>query len=171
MAGTGDGQDGGGLIQGINVTPFVDIVLVLLVIFMVTARLVFAPSTAIPLDLPKASKGDAVQTVLSLSLKADGALFANGQPLQDEVALETLARAEHQKDAALSVVIQADGDVAHRRVIRVMDALGRAGVAKIAFGVEVVPGATPAAPSSVVPGATPAAPPAAVPNTGGTASP
>ena len=139
MAGTGDGQDGGGLIQGINVTPFVDIVLVLLVIFMVTARLVFAPATAIPLDLPKASKGEAVQSVLSLSLKADGALFANGQPLQDEAELETLARAEHAKDAGLSVVIQADGDVAHRRVIRVMDALGRAGVAKIAFGVEVVP--------------------------------
>lgn len=57
----GGTQPRGGLIEGINVTPLVDIMLVLLIIFMVTARLVDSP--AVPLDLPQASQSEDVQTV------------------------------------------------------------------------------------------------------------
>jgi len=57
-------------ITGINVTPLVDITLVLLVIFMVTAKLVV--SRALPMDLPKAATGGEVQQIFSVSLLANG---------------------------------------------------------------------------------------------------
>jgi biopolymer transport protein ExbD len=65
-------------ITGINVTPLVDITLVLLIIFMVTPKLVV--SRALPLDLPKAATGSEVQQVFALSLAADGSTFVNGAP-------------------------------------------------------------------------------------------
>ena len=54
----------GGIIEGINVTPLVDITLVLLVIFIVTAKIVVTP--AVPLDLPRAAGAEELQTVLSV---------------------------------------------------------------------------------------------------------
>src|SRR5256885_16176667 len=78
----GGGKDtGNGIIGGINVTPLVDITLVLLIIFMVTAKLVIAPSTALPLTLPKAATGEAVQVVFAISLPSDGKAFFDGKPV------------------------------------------------------------------------------------------
>ena len=58
----------GGIIEGINVTPLVDIVLVLLIIFIVTAKIVVAP--AVPLDLPKAAQSEDLQTIFSIAIRA-----------------------------------------------------------------------------------------------------
>jgi biopolymer transport protein ExbD len=68
MGGGSDSSDDA--ITGINVTPLVDIVLVLLIIFMVTAKLIVSKS--VPLDLPKAASGSDIQTVFSIVLAADG---------------------------------------------------------------------------------------------------
>lgn len=121
----------GGLIEGINVTPLVDIMLVLLVIFMVTARMVDTP--AVPLDLPQASQSEDVQTVFAVSIAADGQVRVDGQPV-DAAALGNTARRALAKDAELRAVIQADGAVPHRRVIAVLDQLKEAGLTRVAFG-------------------------------------
>lgn len=126
-----------GPITGINMTPFVDVALVLLVIFIVTAKLVVAPS--VPLDLPTATKSEEVQTVLAVVVTAAGELLANGAPVATEERLGVLAREHLARDPQLRVVIAADGAVAHRRVMGVLDALRVAGISRVAFGVR--PGA------------------------------
>jgi biopolymer transport protein TolR len=130
----------GGIIEGINVTPLVDIVLVLLIIFIVTAKMVVAPS--VPLDLPQASTGEEVQSIFSVAITKDGKLMVDGKSAEDANMVE-LARAALAKDKELRAVIQADGDTTHRRVIDVLDRLKSAGLTKVAFGtvqrVEVAP--------------------------------
>jgi biopolymer transport protein ExbD len=119
------------MIAGINVTPLVDIVLVLLIVFMVTAKMVVSP--AVPLDLPEAKKGEEVQTVFVVSLPKGGGLLVDGEEVPRNELLQ------HAKEALaqtpdLRAVMQVDGDVAHRDVIGVLDVLKDAGIAKIAFG-------------------------------------
>jgi biopolymer transport protein ExbD len=121
-------------ITGINVTPLVDITLVLLIIFMVTAKLVV--SRALPLDLPKAATGGEVQQVFALSLHEDGRTFVDGAPVLDEASLMAHARAALNKDRELRAVLQADGSVPHRRVMRALDVLRQAGLSRVAFGVQ-----------------------------------
>ncbi len=121
----------GGLIEGINVTPLVDITLVLLIIFMVTARLMDSP--AVPLDLPQASQSEEIQTILSISLTPNGQIQVDGAPLEAS-ALRERARQALARDPELRAVIQADGAVAHREVIAVLDQLKEAGLTRVAFG-------------------------------------
>ena len=121
-----------GMITGINVTPLVDITLVLLIIFIVTAKIVVTP--AVPLDLPRASQGQELQVVFSVLLPKDGRLLVNGAMVANQGVLETKARAALNDNAELRAVIQADGAVPHRDVIKVLDTLKRAGVTRIAFG-------------------------------------
>lgn len=122
-----------GPITAINVTPLVDIALVLLIIFIVTAKLVVTP--AVPVDLPQARKSEEVQTILSIIISGNGEVLANGAPVSNDTTLGALAREHLQRDPQLRVVIAADGAVAHRRVIGVLDTLRVAGVVRVAFGV------------------------------------
>lgn len=120
-------------ITGINVTPLVDIVLVLLIIFMVTAKLIVSKS--VPLDLPKAATGTDVQTVFSVVLAADGTTMVDSTKLANDDAILPLAKGAHDKNNELRAVIKADLSVPHGRVIHVLDLLKQAQVQKIAFGV------------------------------------
>jgi biopolymer transport protein ExbD len=124
-------------ITGINVTPLVDITLVLLIIFMVTAKLVV--SRALPLDLPKAATGAEVQQVFALSLKADGGTFVDGAPSASDADLLSKARTALEHSPELRAVVQADGAVAHRRVMHALDVLRQAGLTRVAFGVQKGP--------------------------------
>src|SRR5438477_4893227 len=125
-------QAGHGVISGINVTPLVDVMLVLLVIFIVTAKIIVTP--AVPLDLPHAAHGEEVQVVLSVIVPAHGPMLVNGAALPNDDALTEKARAAAASDPDLRAVIQADGDVLHRRVIHVLDELKGAGITRVAFG-------------------------------------
>jgi biopolymer transport protein ExbD len=127
-----DSQDGAGIIAGINVTPLVDVMLVLLVIFIVTAKIIVAP--AVPLDLPHAAHGDEVQVVLSVIVPARGPMLVNGAALPTDDALEERARQALASEPTLRAVIQADGSIAHRRIVHVLDLLRGAGVSRVAFG-------------------------------------
>jgi len=119
------------IIAGINVTPLVDIMLVLLIVFMVTTTIVATP--AVPLDLPRASQSEDVQVAFSVVLPAAGAMLVNGEPaMTDEVFLRQ-ARDAFKRDPHVRAVISADGAVAHRRVIHALDLLRSAGIAKVAF--------------------------------------
>lgn len=130
MASGNGGNDG--VIAGINVTPLVDVMLVLLVIFIVTAKIIVTP--AVPLDLPHAAHGEEVQVVLSVILPPRGPMLVNGVAVTHEGDLEAQARTALAANPELRAVIQADGDVPHRRVIQVLDALKGAGVTRVAFG-------------------------------------
>ena len=121
----------GGIIEGINVTPLVNITLVLLIIFIVTAKLVVTP--AVPLDLPKASQSEELQTILSVVVPADGSIQVDGAAT-DEALLGARTRAALARDPELRAVIQADRAVSHGRVMGVLDTLKSAGLVRVAFG-------------------------------------
>lgn len=138
--GSSDSEDA---IVGINVTPLVDITLVLLIIFMVTAKLIV--SQAVPLDLPKASTGNQdVQVVFSIILAADGATLVDSKPVKNDDAILEIARERRKTNPDLRAVIKADSAVTHGRVIHVLDLLKQAQISKIAFGVTPVPPMAPA---------------------------
>jgi biopolymer transport protein TolR len=125
-------QENGGIVTGINVTPLVDITLVLLIIFIVTAKIVVTP--AVPLDLPKASTSEQLQVVLSVIVPPVGPVLVNGGATPDDAAFLGRARDALSRDPEVRAVINADGATAHRRVIHALDLLRQAGIARIAFG-------------------------------------
>jgi biopolymer transport protein ExbD len=129
-------------ITGINVTPMVDVTLVLLIIFMVTAKIMV--SQAVPLDLPKAASGTEVQTIFSIEMyPKDDEIVVDSKRITNDDALLPIAREGHARNSDLRAVIKADSSVRHGRVMHVLDLLKQAGIAKIAFGV------TPIAPEPV----------------------
>ncbi len=136
MAGSSPSNDDE-IIAGINVTPLVDITLVLLVVMMITAKAIV--SQALPMDLPKAASGSEQQDVFSVSLGAAGETAVNQQRVPSEDAILAMAREAHAKNAEVRAVIKADAQVPHGRVVRVMDLLKQAGISKVAFGVSPVP--------------------------------
>ena len=147
--GADDNQDA---ITGINVTPLVDITLVLLIIFMVTAKLIVSKS--VPLDLPKAATGSDIQTVFSIVLASDGTTQIDSKTVPSDDAILGAAKGARDKNPELRAIIKADAAVPHGRVIHVLDLLKQAQVAKIAFGV------SPVAPGVPAPGLAPAPAPA-----------
>jgi biopolymer transport protein ExbD len=132
------GSQGGddSMVEGINITPLVDITLVLLIVFMVTAKIIV--SQAMPLDLPKAASGKEVQMVFSVELRSNGELVVDGKKLPNADALLPLAKEAQSKTPDLRAVIRAESSVQHGRVMQALDVLKRAGVTKIAFGVTPV---------------------------------
>jgi len=118
-------------ITGINVTPLVDITLVLLIIFMVTARLI--AGQGIPLDLPKAATAGVTQTTLTVAVDANGSISANGKPVVGEQALFDQARRAVRDNPLLRTVISASSATNHGSVMGVVDTLRKAGATRIAF--------------------------------------
>src|SRR3954451_22476162 len=112
----GDGEKGQ-MIRDINVTPLVDITLVLLIIFMVTASYIVSP--AIKVDLPKAASGsDQTKTTLAITIAKDGALFLNGERSSDAGIVGYIG-SELPKNKDLQAIIAADKVVSHGDVIHV----------------------------------------------------
>jgi biopolymer transport protein ExbD len=126
-------QNDDDIITGINVTPLVDITLVLLVILMVTAS--YVASKTIPLDLPKGATAETTPTTLSVSIDKDGKTYLDAAPVE-EPELRARIRAAHAADAETRAVIAADGRTTHAHVVRVIDLLRREEVTKFAINVE-----------------------------------
>src|SRR5690606_13012840 len=126
------------MISAINVTPLVDITLVLLIVFMVTARIIV--SQGMPMDLPKAaSKTEELQMVFSVELTEAGKTYVDSKALPTDDAALPLAQAALAKNPDLRAVIRADKAVPHGRVIHVLDLLKQAKISKIAFAVSPAP--------------------------------
>ncbi len=129
-------QLGGGddMVSAINVTPFVDVVLVLLVILMVTSTEMVKASMKV--DLPQAAAAGAqVDSTLNVVVEKDGAFYLDGS----QVSAEQLVKAT--KDAKLSepkvrAVISADQEVAYRSVMKAIDLVKQGGVSQFALDVE-----------------------------------
>ena len=124
----------GELITGINVTPLVDVVLVLLIILMVTAG--YIAKQAIPVDLPKGATGESMQLTLAITIKSDGELFLDTEPVTPAVLQQKVAQA-HARDPEVRAIIAADGATRHKSVVNVIDRLRREGVSR--FGINVQP--------------------------------
>jgi biopolymer transport protein ExbD len=127
-------SDGDEIISGINVTPLVDIVLVLLIIFMVTAS--FVLKSKIPIDLPKAQSGEAGQAgLLTLTVTQDGQLYINGQPgsLDGLAAAVETTRAKLPARTAVTAFVSADTRASYGAFASVVDKLRLMGVSDIAL--------------------------------------
>ncbi len=121
------------LITSINVTPLVDIVLVLLIIMMVTAS--YIVSKSIPMELPKAATGQdarAEKQTIAVSIDKDGKLFIEAVEKTEE-QLRSAFRAAYRVDRETRAVIHADGRVPHARVVRIMDLLRQENITKFAI--------------------------------------
>ena len=132
MAGAGPRR--GAIIEGINVTPLVDITLVLLIIFMVTAKLIAGQS--VPLDLPKAATAGATQSVFTVAVDADAHVSANGRPVADRAALQAEAKKALASDSSLRVLVSGSKRSSHGSVMQVVDSLRQVGVTRIAFAAD-----------------------------------
>lgn len=121
------------IISDINVTPFVDVALVLLIIFMVTATYIVAQS--IPVDLPEAGTGEDVVTTFAITITPDGQLFLDGEK-KDEAGIRVKIRKAREHNEDVRVVIAADKVVTHGRVVHVIDLIRKEGVAKFAINID-----------------------------------
>jgi biopolymer transport protein ExbD len=129
-----DDDSGGGAIVDINITPLVDIVLVLLIVFMVTAKLIMG--RAIPVESPKAESGEEVQTTLALTIDKNRQLYLNGEPAPDRAAVSAHIRKAVATNADVQAIVTADVVVPHGDVMELIDLVKVAGVKKFALTVE-----------------------------------
>jgi biopolymer transport protein ExbD len=115
----------------INMTPFVDVMLVLLIIFIITVPVM---KHAVNVDLPRASsqREDAKPETVRLSVQADGTYYWNESKVTDE-ALPGLLRAEAAKNPQPDLHIRGDKAVRYERVAQAMAAAQQAGLRKIGF--------------------------------------
>ena len=124
-------------ISEINMVPFIDVMLVLLIIFMVTAPLI-APSM---INLPSVGKGDKQpDQVVQIIIGKDETLALKLKDQTSPVALKELVRSVRQAQGGVAntpVVISADKSVKYEAVVRVMDTLQRAGVARVGLSVQL----------------------------------
>ncbi len=124
-----------------NVVPYIDVMLVLLIIFMVTAPML---TTGVEIDLPQEktkSLSHENQLPVIVSLKADGSLFLShdtviDEPMSEEVLLQTLGElAKKSSDdtgqSTLQVMINADADNEYRAIMKLMASLQRLGITKV----------------------------------------
>jgi biopolymer transport protein ExbD len=123
-----------GIIAEINVTPLVDIMLVLLIIFMLTAHLL--AKQAIEVELPRASQSTALPpTTLAITLKADGAIFLNDQPVTP-AALRAAISAAVARDPKTQAIVAGDKNVSHGRVVWVLDTVKGLGITQFAIQID-----------------------------------
>jgi len=127
-------EDDNGPISSINVTPFVDVVLVLLVIFMVTAPLLMQDSIGI--HLPKATSSDRKLTSkMGVAITRQGQILLNGVLASPETVTARV-RESLQKDPETQALISADGDARHADVVHAIDLIKSAGMSRFAIQIE-----------------------------------
>lgn len=127
------GEDNADIAE-INVVPLVDIILVVLIIFMVTAPMFLKPT--INVNLPKAASGDQTSaSKLNIALTADGRINLNGAFVSDE-EVRVKATEEAAKNADVQAIISADKDTPHGKVVGLLDIVKGAGVKKFAISID-----------------------------------
>lgn len=132
MAGSSNNDESG--ITGINVTPLVDVMLVLLIIFMVTANIV--GRKAINVKLPKATTGEAAEPhAVNVEVAKNGQITLDGHTLALAELPPHIAALKKASSAELLVNIAADRAAPHGAVIDVLDVLRREGVFNVSFAV------------------------------------
>jgi biopolymer transport protein ExbD len=125
------GDDDDGLMNEINMTPLVDVMLVLLIVFMVTIPVI---RHAVKIDLPHASsqKEDTKPAQVTVSIDADGNVLWDDQKISDD-ALQAKITAAAQQNPQPELHLSADRKVAYEKVADVMSAAQAGGLTKIGF--------------------------------------
>lgn len=119
----------------LDMTPMIDVVFQLIIFFMVSTT--FAMTPGIQLNLPNAVKPDQTpQQGLVITLTADGGLYLNRQTIAVEELLAGLQALAPKPEQAL--LVNADGQVPHQRVVEVMDIARQAGVSRMAIATKPV---------------------------------
>lgn len=128
------GHDSDEPIAAINITPFVDIILVVLIIFMLATPVIMNPG--INVNLPQAASGDATTpSQFTVTLTNKGEIFLNGKAASaDEVQAEAAKFAK--SNPAAQAIIAADKEVPHGQVIAVIDQVKAAGIHKFAISTQ-----------------------------------
>ena len=127
-------QDDDDEITGINVTPLVDIVLVLLIIFMVTAN--FIVRETMEVDLPRAANaGATVQGLVNVVLDRNGTLYVDGA-VTDEAGLRAKVAEGVKQDPETRAIISADQSLPYGRVMHLIDLVKGEGIARFALNIE-----------------------------------
>lgn len=131
-----------GVMSEINVTPLVDVMLVLLIVFMVAAPLM---TVGVPIDLPKTEAKPLNSQVepLSVSIKPDGTIFLMEQQMSMEELSQKL-KALYAIDAEKEIRVRGDLAASYGPIAQVLGAINAAGFKKI--GLETLPGGAPPAP-------------------------
>ena len=133
MAGGAQNDEDEG-INGINVTPLVDITLVLLIIFMVTAS--YIVKETIEIELPRAAHGgETVQKTFAVLVTKDGKTYLNGAPVDDNGLVQEVQKSKAAGED-VQVIIGADKNATHGMVTHILDVLKGAGVLKFAIQIE-----------------------------------
>ncbi|MDQ3264066.1 MAG: biopolymer transporter ExbD [Myxococcota bacterium] len=133
-------------ISGINVTPLVDVVLVLLIIFMVTAN--FIVRETVEVDLPRAAHGgETVQGLVNVVLDKDGKFYFDGAEVSEAELMRRCAEAI-AKDKETRAIISADQSINYGQVMRLIDVVKGQGIAKFALNIQKGAAPTAAAPST-----------------------
>jgi biopolymer transport protein ExbD len=131
------GKLGGGEEQPlteINIVPLVDIVLVVLIIFMVTATYIVSPS--IKVNLPDAVSAENQEpSSLGITVAKDGALYLDGNPVTEDQLRAAVRSAKAEKPDVVCL-IAGDKDARHGDVTHVIDVVKQEGVAKFAINIE-----------------------------------
>ena len=125
-------------IHDINVTPFVDVVLVLLVIFMVTAG--FIVNRGIKVQMPEAATTEklAAQKTFNIVVGVEGQILLDGEPADTVILGQRGSEAMARGDKVVAM-ISADKGVTYSKVVAVMDALRLVGISEFALQLEPVP--------------------------------
>lgn len=127
-------DNGDEIISGINVTPLVDITLVLLIIFMVTATYIVRET--IEVDLPRAAHGgETTGKTLAIVLTEQGDIYLDGAKLTEAQLRERVAE-DVATDKEVRAVISADQKALHGQVVRIIDVIKGLGVSKFAINIE-----------------------------------
>ncbi len=130
----GSAQQDDGEITGINVTPLVDIMLVLLIIFMVTAT--YIVKEAIEIDLPRAAAGgESTDRTLAILIDREGRIFLDGVAATEQQVIDKV-RGSGKKPEELQALISADKAAQHGAVVHMMDVLKQQGVTRFAIEIE-----------------------------------
>jgi biopolymer transport protein ExbD len=123
-----------GPIVGINVTPMVDVVLVLLVIMMVSAT--YIVSQSLKVELPKTATSDeSASSPAAVTITRDGALLFDGAPIAEPQLVEKLRSAVHDHPD-VSLIVTADEHAFHGSVVHVIDLAKVEGISKFAINVD-----------------------------------
>lgn len=118
----------------INITPFTDVVLVLLIIFMIATPFIYQSSMKV--QLPQATKSAETSRDVIITINAEGEVFFNDARI-DLYALKDKLKAMTEDNPDLSVIINGDKNVRYDAVIQVMDVLTQAGVKNPGLGIEL----------------------------------
>lgn len=122
-----------GPITGINVTPMVDVVLVLLVIMMVSSN--YIVSKSLKVELPKAASGSDVSSVAAVTIAKDGTTYYNQQPMTEPQLIGQFKTA-YAGNPDISLIVSADNAVQHGKVVHIIDLAKIEGIVKFAINVE-----------------------------------